>query len=49
MEHYYELAVLQFNKDDSYTLFYPEFCNGDVIKCASLAELEYWSQIISSL
>ena len=33
--HYYEVAVIQFNSSEEYTLVYPSFTNGDIIRCNS--------------
>lgn len=45
----YEIAVIQFIDKDKYKLIYPDFMNGDVIRCSTLDEIDKYLEIIKRI
>ena len=45
----YEIAVIQFIDKDKYRLIYPDFMNGDVIRCSTLDEIDKYLEIIKRI
>lgn len=45
----YEIAILKYKSDELYELIYPEFTNGDIIKCNNVGEIQKIIKLVSCL